>query len=243
MESLALDFKQAIPQEEFDTLPYDVSLNGVNEDVCHVLDSEMARYGDLNIDRMYDAVKTHKAYVARNRCLSQRGTSTTISSLSSPTPAPCAPLGGHFKLRFQRPTAQVAVAVEDLGPSPDEIEYEVEGEGDAVAADSSNDSGGLYILDFLGEAVDDNWELNVRMAQDIKADEAKRKRCFVCQSPNHFIRDCLVAKNGRGPPQPRGPPKNNPAPVAPKSKVSPSLPGPQVQVAQPPTHQPDTPGN
>ena len=33
VESLARDFKGMIPKEEFDTLLYDVSFNGVNEDV------------------------------------------------------------------------------------------------------------------------------------------------------------------------------------------------------------------
>ena len=85
VESLARDFKGAIPQEEFDTLLYDVSFNGVNEDVRHVLDSVMARHGELNVDSMYDAVKTHEAYVARNKCLSNR---------AAPAAAPSAP-GSH----------------------------------------------------------------------------------------------------------------------------------------------------
>ena len=136
----------------------------------------------------------------------------------------------------------MAVAVEDLGPSPEETEYKVEGEGGTVVMDSaSNNSGGLYIPEFLGEAPDGNWGLNVRMAQAIKDDEAKRKKCFVCQSPDHFIRDCPVAKNGRGPLQPRGPPKNKLAPVGLKGKASPSLPTPQA--AQPLTPQPNAPTN
>ena len=69
VESLARDFKGTIPKEEFDTLLYDVSFNGVNEDVRHVLDSVMARHGELNVDSMYDVVKTHEAYVARNKRL------------------------------------------------------------------------------------------------------------------------------------------------------------------------------
>ena len=67
------------------------------------------------------------------------------------------PLGGHFKPRFQRPSAQVAVAVEDLGPNPEEVEYEARGEEDPAMSDSSSpDSGGLYIPEFLGEAPDGN---------------------------------------------------------------------------------------
>ena len=160
--SLSRDFNGAVPQEEFDTLLYDVSFNRVKEDVHHVLDSVMARHGELDVDKMYDAVKTHEAYMARNQCLSHKPGSTMTSSSSTPTLTSPTPLGGHFKPRFQWPTARVAVAVEDLGPSPEETEYEVEGEGDAVVTDSaSNDSGGLYIPEFLGEAPDGNWGLNV----------------------------------------------------------------------------------
>ena len=232
VESLARDFKGTILKEEFDTLLYDVSFNGVSEDVRHVLDSEMARYGDLNADRMYDAVKKHEAYMARNRCLSH---GSTPASTMTPTPATHAPVGGHFKPRFQRPSARVAMAVEDLGPVPDDSEYEIVEEEIAETADPpSNDSGGLYVPEFLQDAPDGNWGLNMRMAQAIKADEEKRKKCFVCQSPDHFIRDCPLAKNGRRPPQPRGPPKNKPAPAAANAKVSPSPPAQQVQAAQPP---------
>ena len=243
VESLARDFKGTVPQEEFDTLLYDVSFNGVNEDIRHVLDSEIARHGDISADRMYDAVKTHEAYIARNKCLGHKTASPTGSSSSAPTPAPRAPIGGCFKPRFQRPTARVAVAVEDLEPSPDEIEYEAEGEeGTAMADPSSSDSGGLYIPDLLGEAPDGNWALNVRMAQAIKAEEARRKKFFACQSPDHFIRDCPAAKNGRRPPQPRGPSKNNPAPATAKGKMPPSPADLQVQVAQPPPLQQNAPG-
>ena len=237
VESLTRDFKGTIPKEEFDTLLYDVSFNGVNEDVQHVLDSVMARHGELNVDSMYDAVKTHEAYVARNKHLGNQASSAVAPSTQASTP-----LGGHFKPRFQRPTAQVAVVVEDLGPTPEGVEYGAEEGEDSSTRDSSNNSGGLYIPDFLGEAPDGNWGLNVRMAQAIKADEAQQKKCFVCQSPDHFIRDCPVAKNGRRPLQLRGPPKNNPAPATPKARAPSSLPGAQEQVAQFPTPQPNAPG-
>ena len=65
VERLARDSRGTIPEEEFHTLLYDVSFNGVNEDIQHVLDSEMARYGDLNFDRMYDTVKRYEAYKLR----------------------------------------------------------------------------------------------------------------------------------------------------------------------------------
>ena len=199
VESLARDFKGTIPKEELDTLLYDVSFNGVNEDVRHVLDSVMAQHGELDVDKMYDAVKTHEAYVVRNKRLRNRA-----PSAGTPSMQVSASLGGHFKPRFQRPTAWVAVAMEDLGPTPEGVEYcDEEGE-DSSTKDSSNDSGGLYIPDFLGEAPDGNWGLNVRMAQAIKADEAQQKKCFVCQSPDHFIRDCPSCKKWQEAPAAEG---------------------------------------
>ena len=82
------------------------------------------------------------------------------------------------------------------------------GEGLVEINSSSEDSGGLYIPDFLAEApVGGNWVLNARVARAIQADEQLKKHCFACQSPDHFIRDCPQAKNGRRPLQPRGPPK------------------------------------
>ena len=74
----------------------------------------------------------------------------------------------------------------------------------------------------------------MKMAQAIKAEEDKRKKCFACQSPDHFIRDCPVAKNGKGPPQPRGPPKNKLAPAATQVKAIASQPAQPAQVNQPP---------
>ena len=44
-------------KEEMDTLQYEVSLNGVNEEFWHVLDSEAAKYGELEPAQMYNTVK------------------------------------------------------------------------------------------------------------------------------------------------------------------------------------------
>ena len=241
VESLERDFKGAIPKEEFDTLLYDVSFNGVNEDVWHVLNSEMARYGDLNADRMYGAVKKHEAYMAHHRHLNSR------TALSSTTPAtdPHASVGGHFKPRFQRPSVWVASAVEDLSPTPDDTEIETEGEVKTGTSDSpSGGSGGLFIPEFLEEVPDGNWGLMVRMTQAIKADKEKWKKCFACQSPDHFTRDCPVAKNSQGAPTAEGASQNKPDPAAAKARVVPSPPAQQVQVAQPPQTPPqNAPGN
>ena len=60
---------------------------------------------------------------------------------------------------------------------------------------ASEDLSGLYIPDFLGEMNDREWGLMIRMARAIQADEQQQKHCFVCQSPDHFARNCPQAKN------------------------------------------------
>ena len=60
-------------REEMDTLQYEVSLNGVNEEFRHVLDSEVAKYGELEPAQMYNAVKCHEVYLSRNKHLLNKG--------------------------------------------------------------------------------------------------------------------------------------------------------------------------
>ena len=72
---------------------------------------------------------------------------------------------------------------------------------------ASDDHSGLYIPDFLGEANDGEWGLTIRMARAIQVEEQQQKHCFICQIPDHFVRNYPQAKNVRRPLQPRGPPK------------------------------------
>ena len=60
---------------------------------------------------------------------------------------------------------------------------------------TSEEHSGLYIPDFLGEVNDGEWGLTIRMARAIQVDEQQQKHCFVCQSPDHFVRNCPQAKN------------------------------------------------
>ena len=39
----------------------------------HVLNSEMARYGELTEEQMYNAVKRHEVYLGRTKCLEGGG--------------------------------------------------------------------------------------------------------------------------------------------------------------------------
>ena len=60
--NLAKDWKGWITEAE-------VSLNGVKEEIWHVLDSEIARHGQLTPHQMYEVVKKYETYMAHNKCL------------------------------------------------------------------------------------------------------------------------------------------------------------------------------
>ena len=80
VSNLAKDWKDKLTECELQALQYEVSLNGVNEEIRHVLDSEMAkRDGHLTPQQMYEAVKRYETYVARNKRLDGKGTSTSAS--------------------------------------------------------------------------------------------------------------------------------------------------------------------
>ena len=78
VSNLAKDWKDELTEGELQALQYEVSLNGVKEEIRHVLDSEMAkRDGHLTPQQMYEAIKRYETYVARNKRLDGKGTSAS----------------------------------------------------------------------------------------------------------------------------------------------------------------------
>ena len=78
VSNLAKDWKDELTEGELQALQYEVSLNGVKEEIRHVLDSEMAkRDGHLTPQQMYKAVKRYETYMARNERLDGKGASTS----------------------------------------------------------------------------------------------------------------------------------------------------------------------
>ena len=115
--------------------------------------------------------------------------------------------------------------MEESDSTPVNLGFDTSEESTSNADLTSEDLSGLYIPDFLGEANDGEWGLTIRMARAILADEQQQKHCFVCQSPDHFARNCPQAKNVQRPLQPRGPPKTTMAAKA-KVQAQTSLPAP-----------------
>ena len=60
VSNLGKDWKDQLMEAELQSLQYEVSLNGVREDIGHVLDSELARHGQLTLHQMYEAVKKYE---------------------------------------------------------------------------------------------------------------------------------------------------------------------------------------
>ena len=73
--NLGKNWKDELTEKEFQSLQNEVSLNGVQEEIRHVLDSEVAKNGGkLTPQQMYEAVKRNKTYVAHNKRLEGKGT-------------------------------------------------------------------------------------------------------------------------------------------------------------------------
>ena len=122
VSNLAKDWKDELTEGELRALQYEVSLNGVKEEIRHVLDSEMAkRDGHLTPQQMYEAVKRYETYVARNKRLDGKGIATSVGqpkTTGQPT---------GYRPQFHKTTAFTATAggPEDeadhpRGPSPSE---------------------------------------------------------------------------------------------------------------------------
>ena len=212
VDGLARDWKVMVSQHEIKALLSEVFINGVQEEFRHVLNSEMARYGELTEEQMYNAVKRHEDYLGRTKCLGGGGTAPTTPQKSATSRT----FNNSFKSRFQKTTAFVAVPMEESDSTPADSGLDASEESASNADLASDDHSGLYILNFLGEANDGEWGLMIRMARAIQVDEQQQKHCFVCQSLDHFVRNCPQAKNVQRPLQPRGPLKTT---VAAKAKV------------------------
>ena len=85
VDGLTRDWKGVVSQHEIKALLSEVFINGVQEEFRHVLNSEMARYGELTEEQMYNAVKRHEVYLGRNKHLGGGGsTSTTPKKSTTP---------------------------------------------------------------------------------------------------------------------------------------------------------------
>ena len=215
VSNLGKDWKDELTEKELQSLQYEVSLNGVKEEIRHVLDSEIAKKeGKLTPQQMYEAGKKYETYVAHNKRLEGKGTSSSASQQKAT---------GHtlgYKPQFHKTMAFAAVTAE----SEDDAHRHQE---------SFEDDEGLFIPSYLEEALPDDPTLQVKMAHAMWAQEMETRRCFTCNKPGHLQRDHwkYKEKNGTGPLQLKGPPQNKSAQEWVKPK--PSQPGQMTSQANP----------
>ena len=221
VSNLAKDWKDELTEGELQALQYKVSLNRVKEEIRHVLDSEMAkRDGHLTPQQMYEAVKRYETYVARNKRLDGKGTSTSTGQQKTIGQT----LG--YKPRFHKTTAFIATAGEpddEAGHPQDSSPYE---DTDSQEVEPSHkEDEGLYIPSYLKEAIPDDPGLQVKVARALRVQEMNSRRCFTCNRPDHLTWDHQEweEKNGIRPLQSKGPPLNKAA--SEKAKQKPSQPG------------------
>ena len=219
MSNLGKDWRDKLTDQELQSLQYEVSLNGVQEEIRHVLDSEIAKNGGkLTPQQMYEAVKRYETYVAHNKRLKDKGAS---SSASQPKAS------GHasgYKPRFHKTMAFAATIPESEDEGPCHRESSSQAGADPFGAESSQeDDEGLFIPSYLEEALPDDPVLQVKMAHAMWAQEVETRRCFTCNQQGHLQRDHwkYEEKNGNGPLQPKGPPLNKSAQERRKTKPPP----------------------
>ena len=220
VSNLGKDWKDELTDEELQSLQYEVSMNGVHEEIRHILDSEIAKNGGkLTPQQMYEAVKKYETYVARNKRLEGKGagSSTTQPKATGQTPG--------YKPRFHKTTAFAATIPEVGNDGQSCPESSPQEEADAYGHESSQeDNEGLYIPSYLEEAIPDDPVLQVKMAHAMRAQEGETQRCFTCNQLGHLQRDHwkYEEKNRNGPLQPKGPPQNKSAPEKAKAKMPPA---------------------
>ena len=174
---------------------------------------------------MYKVVKKYKTYVACNEHLEGKSASPHNGQQRA------AAQTSGYRPRFHRTTAFVASveetsdpALSELGPSLPEDEDHLGGEATQEGEE------GLFIPSFLEEALGGDGNLQIKMAHTMQAQEKCDRKCFICQSMDHLMRDHYQGKNGTGPLQLKGPLQNKLAHEMAKA----SLPGQETSHGAPP---------
>ena len=201
--NLAKDWKGQLTEAELQSLQYEVSLNGVREEIQHVLDSKIARHGQLTPHQMYKAEKRYETYVAHNKRLKGKSASPHDGHRRA------AAQNSGYKPRFHKTTAFATSVKRSPDPALSEQEPSLPEDDDHLEVEPTQEEDeGLYIPSFLEEALGGDGNLNIKMACTIQAQERCDKKCFLCQSGDHLMKDHYKVKNRAGPLQPKGPPQN-----------------------------------
>ena len=203
--NLAKDWKGQLTEAELQSLQYEVSLYGVREEIRHILDSEIARHGQLTLHQMYEAVKRYETYIACNKCLKGKSASPHVGHQRA------AAQTFGYKPHFHKTTAFTTSVEGSPNPALSEQEPSLPEDDDHLEVEPTQEEDeGLYIPSFLEEALGGDGNLQIKMAHTIQAQE-RHEKCFLCQSGDYLMKDHYKVKNGAGPLQPKRPPQNKSA--------------------------------
>ena len=174
---------------------------------------------------MYEVVKRYETYVARNKHLKGRSTSPHVGHQRA-----VAQTSG-YKPRFHKTTAFATSVEESADPALSEQGPSITKDDDHLGGEPiQEENEGLYIPSFLEEALGGDGNLQIKMACTMQAQERCDKKCFICQSGDHLMKDHYKEKNGMGPLQLKGPLQNKSAQEMAKA----SLPGQAISQGAPP---------
>ena len=152
---------------------------------------------------MYEVVKRYETYVAHNKHLKGKSASPHIGH-----PRAVAQTSG-YKPHFHKTTAFAASVEGSPDPALSEQESSLPKDDDYLVVEPTQEEDeGLYIPSFLEEALGGDGNLQIKMACTIQAQERCNKKCFLCQSGDHLMKDHYKVKNEVGSLQPKGPPQN-----------------------------------
>ena len=182
--NLAKDWKGQITEAELKSFQYEVSLNGVREEIWHVLDSKIARHGQLTPHQMYEVVKKYETYVAHNKCLEGKSASPHSGHQRA------AALTSDYRPHFHKTTAFAASVKETPDPALSEPGPSLPEDEDHLGGESTPEGDeGLYIPSFLEEALGGDCNLQIKLARTMQAQEKHNRKCFICQSVDHLMKD------------------------------------------------------
>ena len=169
--NLCKDWKDQLTEEELQSLQYEVSLNGVREEVQHILDSEIARHGRLTPHQIYEAVKKYEMYIAHNKCL--KGNSANPHTNHQRAVAQTS----GYKSHFHKTTAFATSVEETADPAPLESGPSIPEDKDHLEVEPTReDDEGLFIPSFLEEALGGDGNLQIKMAHTMQAQEKHDRR-------------------------------------------------------------------
>ena len=148
---------------------------------------------------MYEAVKKYETYVVRNKRLEGKSTS---------------PHSGHqraaaqtsgYRLRFHKTMAFVASVEETPDPALSEPGSSLPEDEDHLGGESTQEGDEeLYTPSFLEEALGGDCNLQIKMAHTMRAQEKRDRKCFICQSADHLMKDHYQGRKWDGAPTVKG---------------------------------------